>query len=68
MNHEMIPNTLREHRKSAGLSQLEVAVKLGFKSSDRISKWEQGLTYPHVMNLFKLAKIYGVKSEELYPQ
>jgi transcriptional regulator with XRE-family HTH domain len=66
MNHEPIPNTLREHRKKAGLTQLQVAHQLNFRSSDRISRWEKGLTYPHVVNLFKMAKLYGVKAEELY--
>lgn len=61
-----IPNTLKEHRLKANLTQTEVANALGFKSNDRISYWEQGLTYPHVKNLFKIAKIYGVIAEELY--
>ena len=61
-----IPNTLREHRKRVGLLQIEVAQKLGVTSSERISKWEKGLTYPHVVNLFKLARLYGVPAETLY--
>lgn len=66
MKHEPIQNTLREHRMKAGLRQLDVASKLGFKSTDRISRWEKGLTYPHVVNLFKMAKIYKVRPDELY--
>ncbi len=62
-----IPNTLREHRLKAGLLQSDVARELGFKSTDRISRWEQGQTYPHVVNLFKMARLYGVKAEYLYP-
>ena len=61
-----IPNTLREHRKRVNLKQSDVAEALGFKSTDRISRWEKGLTYPHVVNLFKLAKLYGVMPHELY--
>ena len=61
-----IPNTLREHRKRAGLLQIDIAQKLGFTTTERISRWEKGLTYPHVINLFKLAKLYGVTAEELY--
>lgn len=64
MNH--ISNTLREHRKKANLKQSDVAHALGLKSTDRISRWEQGLTYPHVVNLFKLCKIYKVLPHELY--
>lgn len=66
MNTKPIPNTLREHRIKAGLRQLDVAHKLGFVSTDRISKWEKGLTYPHVVNLFKLASLYGVQPHDLY--
>lgn len=63
---ELIPNTLREHRKRVGLRQSDVAKQLGFASSDRISRWEKGLSYPCVINLFKMAKLYGVSAEELY--
>jgi len=62
-----IINTLREFRIKAGLTQQQIAEKLGFKSTDRICRWEKGQTYPHVVNLSKLAKLYGVKMEELYP-
>jgi transcriptional regulator with XRE-family HTH domain len=68
MNHEPIPNILKEQRKKAGLTQLQVAQYLGFKSTDRISRWETGLTYPHVLNLLKLAKLFGVKAEDLYSE
>ena len=61
-----IQNTLREHRIRKGLTQLQVAEYLGFKSTDRISKWESGLMYPQVTNLFKLAKLYNVSAENLY--
>lgn len=49
-----------------GLRQIDVAHLLGFKSEDRISRWEKGNAYPHIINLFKLANIYQVKAEELY--
>ena len=65
-NDNKIPNTLRETRKQMGLSQLAVAEKLGFASTDRISRWEKGLTFPHVVNLFKLCAIYKVAPHELY--
>jgi transcriptional regulator with XRE-family HTH domain len=68
MKHTPIPNTLREHRKRANLRQIDIAKALGFKSTDRISLWEKGLTYPHVVNLFKLARIYVVLPHELYPE
>jgi len=61
-----IPNTLRAHRKQAGLRQLDVANKLGFCTTDRISRWEKGLTFPHMVNLYKLSGIYNVLPHELY--
>jgi transcriptional regulator with XRE-family HTH domain len=62
----LIQNNLKECRKNAGLTQLEVAQQLGLKSMDRISKWEHGRKNPSIENLFRLAKIYEVKAEELY--
>jgi transcriptional regulator with XRE-family HTH domain len=63
---QSIPNTLRFHRKQAGLRQLDVARSLGFQSTDRISHWEKGQTYPHLENLFKLSALYKVPPQELY--
>ena len=62
-----IPNKLKEYRLRMGLAQVDVANHLGFRSTDRISRWEAGLTYPHVVNLKKLAKLFKVSMEELYP-
>ncbi len=63
-----IPNTLKENRKRIELTQKQVADHLGLQSTDRISRWEKGLGWPHVVNLRKLAKLYRVTMEELYPE
>lgn len=63
-----IPNNLKQCRKACGLTQVTVAKKLDFHSSDRISKWEHGQMYPHVVNFLKLSVIYDKKPEELYPE
>ena len=55
-------------RELKGLRQLDVACALGFSSTDRISKWEEGLAYPHIINWIKLSRLYGVKPEELYTE
>ncbi len=60
-----IPNRLRKYQMM-GLSQQDVATFLGHKSTCRISRWEQGISMPSVLNLFKLAILYGTLSEELY--
>ena len=62
-----IPNTLKEHRKRAGLRQRDVADVLGMKSTDRISRWEKGLVHPHLKFLLKMAAIYGVCIGKLFP-
>lgn len=61
-----IPNRLRKHRKMMGLNQQDVAILLGHKSTCRISRWEKGISMPSLLNLFKLAILYGTLSEELY--
>ena len=63
-----IPNTIKEHRERLGLLQMDVADKLGILSSDRISRWENGTAYPHLINLFKIASLFQVKPHELYPE
>ena len=59
---------LRFYRKQAGLRQVDVAAKLGFTSYDRISHWENGVGFPCVTNLFRLAAIYRVSPHELYSE
>lgn len=63
-----IPNSLKEARMACRLSQVEVALRLGLESHDRISKWEHGRMYPHMVNLFKLGRLYGKNPYELYPE
>ena len=55
---------LAELRRSRGLSQEELAEKLGV-SRQAISKWERAESAPDTDNLIELAKIYGVTLDEL---
>ena len=64
----IIQNNLRAHRKAKGLRQIDVAIKLGFCTTERISRWEKGISYPSIFNLYKLAKIYGVPTDVLYQE
>jgi transcriptional regulator with XRE-family HTH domain len=59
------PNTIREYRLKAGLSQRKLAALLG-RSRDAVSSWERGLTLPSVPRLLKMAKILGTLAESLY--
>lgn len=51
-------------RKAAGLSQTELAEKLGL-SRQAISKWETGTVVPTAENLYALAKLYHVSLDWL---
>ena len=57
-------NSLYNSRKKKGLSQEEVAEKLGV-SRQIISKWETEETVPDIYQAKKLAKIYGLSLDEL---
>lgn len=63
MNIE-IANRLLELRKKSGLSQDELASKLGI-SRQSVSKWERAEASPDTDNLICLAKIYGVSLDDL---
>lgn len=62
------PNSLRRHRKNAGLRQREVARTLGLKTPERISKWENGAALPKPWSLMKLAVLYHVPPQELFDE
>ena len=57
-------NNLFQARKKAGLSQEEVAEKLGV-SRQTISKWETDETVPDIYQSKKLAKLYKLSLDEL---
>ena len=61
-----IPNSLRRYRKLSGYDQKDVARILGFKSSGRISRWENGMAVPSILNLIKLSVIYNTLMDALY--
>ena len=63
MNIE-IANRLINLRKKNGLSQEELAAKLGL-SRQAVSKWERAEASPDTDNLICLAKLYGVSLDEL---
>lgn len=72
MEHEKrgrhIPNHLRKYRKMAGYKQTEVAKLLGLKSTNRLSRWEHGLSMPSVKNLLLLSILYCTLPNQLYSE
>lgn len=57
-------NSLFHARKSCGLSQEQVAEKLGV-SRQTISKWESGETLPDICQSKKMALLYNVSLDDL---
>lgn len=56
--------SLLSARQRAGLTQEEVAKKLGVRQAN-ISFWENGKTAPRAKLLLNLASIYGCTTDEL---
>lgn len=63
MNLE-IAKRLYEYRKNAGLSQDQLAEKIGV-SRQAVSKWERGEASPDTDNLIALSEVYNVSLDEL---
>jgi len=69
MNYQVykkIPNTLKEHRLALGLTQKEVADRLGFKDKTWISHWESGDALPNLISAMKLSKFYKTPIDKLF--
>lgn len=55
---------LRYQREEKGISQRELAFKIG-TSSQNISRWERGEVLPSIDFCVKLADFYGITVDEL---
>ena len=60
----MLNENIRNLRKSKGLSQQELAVKLNVVRQT-VSKWENGTAMPDFKKLNALAEYFGVTMDEL---
>ena len=63
---DVVPNNLKEYRLKAGLTQKQVAEKMGLQCEDRLSHWEKEVAVPSIANLFKISKIYDVLPFDVY--
>lgn len=61
---ETIGNRIQKFRKAKGLTQEELAAKLGL-SSQAVSKWENDASCPDISLLPQLCKLLGVTVDEL---
>lgn len=57
-------NRLYQYRKKMGLSQEELAARIGV-SRQAVSKWERAEASPDTDNLIELANVYGLTLDEL---
>ena len=64
MNQLKIGRFIAECRKKAGLTQMQLAEKLGI-TDKAISKWERGLTMPDTSIMLELCDILGISVNEL---
>jgi transcriptional regulator with XRE-family HTH domain len=63
---DILANFLKDKRSVAGLSQRDVADKLGYSTPQFISNWERGISHPPISALKKLSDLYKVSAEELF--
>ena len=61
-----LPVFLSAKREATGLSQKEVADRLGYATSQFVSNWERGQAQPPVDILRKLCAIYKISPDEMF--
>ena len=60
----MFSENLKTLRKEKGMTQLELAEKMGV-TDKAVSKWERDLSCPDVSSIPKLAEIFSISVDEL---
>lgn len=59
-----IGRTIRQYRKVCGLTQAQLAEKVGV-SVQAVSKWETGAGFPDISQIVPLARALGISTDEL---
>ena len=57
-------NVIRTYRKKKGLTQEEVASRLGV-TTPAVNKWERGVTYPDITLLAPIARLLDISLDTL---
>ena len=60
------PEVLREARRRAGLTQVDLAKRAGIRDSGRIGIWERGQDQPSPASIPRLAEALGLAPADLY--
>ena len=61
-------NRLISARKEKGLTQTQLALKLGFKGKQSVANWENGHSTPTLETAFKISEILEKDVEFLFGQ
>ena len=64
MDYNFVNNKIAELRKEQNLSQRQLAQKIG-TSQANLSRWEQGLNEPSIIECWKLADYFDVSIDIL---
>ena len=65
MNEKTIGDRIREERESAGLTQLELANKIGI-TPQAVSQYERGIKNTKITTIYKFADAIGVSPSKLF--
>ena len=68
MEIRRFPNKLKMFRQCQGFSQKKVARILGLTDTSMLSRWEHGISFPSLIQVFRLSRIYHVQPIELFDQ
>lgn len=60
----MAKATIRQHREAVGLTQAELARRVGVQST-QVSRWERGTATPSARHVRRLARALGVNPDAL---
>lgn len=66
MSSSQLPNYVRLHRKSLGLSQDDVAFLLGGQSGSKVCRYEQFIRSPGLETVFAFEAVFGKPASEIF--
>ncbi len=64
---ELVGQRIKAHRLKSGLSQTQLAEKLGI-TFQQVQKYERGINRVGAGRLFEIARLLGVAIEDLFPK